>query len=135
MAAQLTSLVIEGVPERFPKLKFVFIEGGFGWVPAITWRMDKHWQRFRDEVPHVKRPPSEYVREHFWFTTQPIEEPDNARHLRAVIEWIGIDRLLFSSDYPHWDYDDARFAFKTPLTDAERVKIFNTNARAVYKLD
>jgi predicted TIM-barrel fold metal-dependent hydrolase len=135
MAAQLTSLVIEGIPERFPKLKFVFIEGGFGWVPAITWRMDKHWQRFRDEVPHVKRPPSEYVRERFWFTTQPIEEPDNARHLRAVIEWIGIDRLLFSSDYPHWDYDDARFAFKTPLTDAERVKIFNTNARAVYKLD
>ena len=107
VAAQLTSLVIEGVPERFPKLKFVFIEGGFGWVPAITWRMDKHWQRFRDEVPHVKRPPSEYVREHFWFTTQPIEEPDNARHLRAVIEWIGVDRLLFSSDYPHWDYDDA----------------------------
>ena len=133
VAAQLTSLVIEGVPERFPKLKFVFIEGGFGWVPAITWRMDKHWQRFRDEVPHVKRPPSEYVREHFWFTTQPIEEPDNARHLRAVIEWIGIDRLLFSSDYPHWDYDDARFAFKTPLTDAERAKIFNANARAVYK--
>ena len=107
VAAQLTSLVIEGVPERFPKLKFVFIEGGFGWVPAITWRMDKHWQRFRDEVPHVKRPPSEYVREHFWFTTQPIEEPDNARHLRAVIEWIGIDRLLFSSDYPHWDFDDS----------------------------
>jgi len=134
VAAQLTSLVIEGVPERFPKLKFVFIEGGFGWVPAITWRMDKHWQRFRDEVPHVKRPPSEYVREHFWFTTQPIEEPDNARHLRAVIEWIGIDRLLFSSDYPHWDYDDARFAFKTPLTDAERAKIFNANARAVYNL-
>ena len=47
---------------------------------------------------------------------------------------VGIDRLLFSSDYPHWDYDDARFAFKTPLTEAERRKIFSTNARAVYKL-
>ena len=133
MAAMLASMVIEGVPERFPKLKFVFIEGGFGWVPATVWRMDQHFERFRSEVPHLKRRPSEYVREHFWFTTQPIDEPDQARHLRQLIEWIGIDRLLFSSDYPHWDYDDARFAFKTPLTEAERNKIFNTNARAVYK--
>ena len=51
-----------------------------------------------------------------------------------IMAAIGFDRILFSSDYPHWDYDDARFAFKTPLTDAERKKIFNTNARAVYKL-
>jgi predicted TIM-barrel fold metal-dependent hydrolase len=133
VAAQLSSLVIEGVPERFPKLKFVFIEGGFGWVPAITWRMDQHFERFRSEVPHLKRKPSEYVREHFWFTTQPSEEPDNAKHLRSVLEWIGIDRLLFSSDYPHWDFDDPRYALKTPLTDAERRKLFNENARAVYR--
>jgi hypothetical protein len=96
--------------------------------------MDKHWQRFRDEVPDVKRPPSEYVRERFWFTTQPLEEPEKSGQLRSVIEWIGVERLLFSSDYPHWDYDDARSGFKTPLTDGERVQIFNANARAIYKL-
>ena len=134
MAAQLTSLVIEGVPERFPRLKIVFIEGGFGWIPPTMWRMDQHFERFRDEVPHLKRRPSEYVREHFWFTTQPIDEPDEAKHLRSLIDWIGVDRLLFSSDYPHWDFDDPRFAFKTPLTEAERAKIFNGNARALYKL-
>ena len=44
MAAQLTSLVLEGVPERFPKLKIVFIEGGFGWIPSATWRMDRHFE-------------------------------------------------------------------------------------------
>ena len=37
--------------------------------------------RLRIETPHVKRPPSEYVREHVWFTTQPIEEPDHPQHL------------------------------------------------------
>ena len=114
--------MIEGVPERFPRLKIVFIEGGFGWIPSTMWRMDQHFERFRDEVPHLKRRPSEYVREHFWFTTQPIDEPDEARHLRSLIEWVGVDRLLFSSDYPHWDFDDPRFAFKTPLTEAERAK-------------
>jgi len=135
VASQLASLVIEGVPEKFPKLKFVFIEGGFGWVPAITWRMDKHFERFRSEVPHLRRRPSEYVKQSFWFTTQPMEEPESAEHLRQVIEWIGIDRLLFSSDYTHWDFDDPRYAFRTPLSDEERRKIFNTNARAVYRFD
>src|SRR3984885_13113220 len=95
MAATLTSLVIEGVPERFPRLRIVFIEGGFGWISSTMWRMDQHFERFRDEVPHLKRRPSEYVREHFWFTTQPIDEPDEAKHLRSLIEWVGVDRLLF----------------------------------------
>jgi uncharacterized protein len=133
MGSMLTSLVLEGIPERFPKLKIVFIEGGFGWIPSTMWRMDRHFDRFRSEVPHLKRRPSEYVKEHFWFTTQPIDEPDEAKHLRSLIEWVGVDRLLFSSDYPHWDFDDPRFAFKTPLTETERRKIFSSNARAVYK--
>ena len=77
MQNTLASLVFEGVLERFPKLKVVMIEGGFAWVPALCWRMDKHWERMRAETPHLKRPPSEYVREHFWFTTQPIEEPES----------------------------------------------------------
>src|SRR6202000_730174 len=134
MAAQLTSLVLEGVPEHFPRLKIVFIEGGFGGIPSAPWRMDRHFDHFRDEVPHWKRRPSEYVKEHFWFTTQPIDEPDEAKHLRQLIEWVGVDRLLFSSDYPHLDLDDPRYAFKTPLTETERRKIFGANARAVYGL-
>ena len=134
MQSTVVSMVFEGVFERFPGLKVVLVEGGFAWAPALCWRMDKHWERMRAETPRVKRPPSEYVREHFWFTTQPIDEPDDGRHLRSLIEWVGVDRLLFSSDYPHWDFDDPRFAFKTPLTEAERAKIFNANARALYKL-
>ena len=134
MGSMLTSLVLEGIPERFPKLKIVFIEGGFGWIPSTMWRMDRQFDRFRSEVPHLKRRPSEYVKEHFWFTTQPIDEPDEGKHLRSLIEWVGVDRLLFSSDYPHWDFDDPRFAFKTPLTEAERAKIFRGNASAIYKL-
>jgi uncharacterized protein len=67
-------------------------------------------------------------------TTQPIDEPDETRHLRSLLEWGGVDRLLFSSDYPHWDFDDPRFAFKTPLTEAERRKIFGGNARTLQRL-
>src|SRR6202022_1488373 len=65
MAATLTSLVIEGVLERFPRLKIVFIEGGFGWLAPTLCGCTQYFERFRSEVPHLKRRPSEYVREHF----------------------------------------------------------------------
>ena len=110
------------------------IECGFTWVPAMSWRMDKHWERMRKEVPHLKRPPSEYMREHFWFATQPIEEPENPHHLSEVIDWIGWDRLVFSSDYPHWDFDDPRYTFKINLTERQRSMIFRENAQALYRL-
>ena len=51
MQATVVSLVFEGVFERFPGLKIVLIEGGFAWVPALCWRMDKHWERMRQETP------------------------------------------------------------------------------------
>jgi predicted TIM-barrel fold metal-dependent hydrolase len=130
----VTSLIFEGVFDRFPKLKVVLIEGGFSWAPALGWRMDKHWERMRAEVPHVKRPPSEYLRENFWFTTQPIEEPQKPEHLADIIGWLGWDRLIFSSDYPHWDFDHPRHAFKFALTDEQKAKVFRDNAKAVYGL-
>ena len=131
----LTSLVLEGVFERFPDLKIVLVEGGFAWAPPLAWRLDREWERMRDEVPHVKRPPSEYIRRNVWFTTQPIEEPGRSRHLADTIRWIGADRLMFSTDYPHWDFDDPRFAFKVPLGEHDKRLIFRDNARAVYGLN
>ena len=100
------SLVLEGVFERFPKLKMVMIEAGFGWAPSLAWRLDKVFERLHSEVPHLKRKPSEYIRDHIWWTTQPMEDPERREHLFQVIEWIGWDKLLFATDYPHWDYDE-----------------------------
>ena len=131
----ISSMVMEGVFERFPSLKVVVIEGGFAWAPALGWRLDRQWARMRDEVPHVKRPPSEYIREHVWYTTQPIEEPERRRDLLDTIAWVGADRLMFSTDYPHWDFDDPRFTFKVQLPEAQRRAIFGGNAKALYRLD
>ena len=130
----MTSLVLEGVFEQFPGLKIVLIEGGFAWVPSLAWRLDHAWERMRSEVPHVKRPPSEYIREHFWYTTQPVVEPERPRDLLDIIRWIGHDRLLFSTDYPHWDFDDPRVAFKVKLPEEWQRGIFGDNARALYRL-
>jgi uncharacterized protein len=130
----VTSLVIEGVFERFPRLKVVIVEGGFAWLAPLTWRLDKLFERMRNEVPHLRRWPSEYIRQHVWVSTQPMEEPRDRRQVLDMMEWIGWDRLLFASDYPHWDFDDPFRAFPAGLDPEHRRQILSTNARAVYRL-
>jgi uncharacterized protein len=132
MQNQAASLILEGVFEAFPRLKVVLIEGGFAWGPTLAWRLDNHWRKMRSEVPQLKRPPSEYMRSNLWFATQPVEEPENPDDLRQVFEWIGWDRILYSSDYPHWDFDDPRYAFRVELTDDQERMIFRDNAMEVY---
>ncbi len=132
--AGLSSLVIEGVFERFPALKVILVEAGFAWAPALAWRLDKAWKTLRAETPHLKLAPSEYIRRQVWWTTQPMEEPDPREHLLDTIGWIGWDRLLFATDYPHWDFDDPSHAFPQKMTEAQRRRLFLGNAREVYGL-
>ena len=132
--ALLSSLVLEGVFERFPGTRVLLIEAGIAWLPPLLWRLDKHWQRLRSETPHLKRPPSEYIREHVWLTTQPMEEPERRKHFTDMVEWIGIDRLLFATDYPHWDFDDPVWSIPVRLGDDAREALFRGNARRLYGL-
>jgi uncharacterized protein len=131
----LASLVLEGVFEQFPNLKVVLIEGGFGWLPALSWRLDKHWERLRDEVPELSRPPSDYIREHIWITTQPMEEPEDREYLLDVMSWVGHERILFATDYPHWDFDDPAHALPGGLDPLQREAISSGNAKALFGLE
>ncbi|MEJ0016316.1 MAG: amidohydrolase family protein [Acetobacteraceae bacterium] len=49
-----------------------------------------------------------------------------------MLSWIGWDRILFATDYPHWDFDDPETAIKAPLTEQHRRMLFRDNACAVY---
>lgn len=132
--AQTVSLVCEGVCEKYPNLNFVLIEGGFAWLPHVMWRLDKNWKGLRTEVPWLKRPPSEYIRERFRLTTQPIEEPEKPEHLFQLFDMIGGDSMLmFASDYPHWDFDSPTQAFPRLPADLKK-RIFVENARELYGL-
>ena len=123
--ANVISLVCHGVFERFPELHLVIAEGGFAWLPDVMWRLDKDWESLRDEVPWVKRRPSEYVLDHVRLTTQPIVEPRNRKHLEAMLEMVCAERtLLFSSDYPHWDFDNPLRALNAlPAALRDRVRV------------
>jgi predicted TIM-barrel fold metal-dependent hydrolase len=132
--SQVVSLVCEGVFEQFPTLKIVMIEGGFAWLPPLMWRLDAAYGRLRAETPHLKRLPSEYIREHFWITTQPMEEPTKPAQFHQLLDQLGMsDRLIFATDYPHWDFDAPDQAFPVRLDpDLER-RIMADNAKGLYK--
>ena len=129
-----TSFILEGVFSRYPNLKVVMIEGGFAWVPSVAWRLDAHWKRMRDEVPFLVEPPSHYMKRNLWYTTQPVDEPERPDDLRQIFDWIGWDRILFATDYPHWDMDNPELAFRCRMSEPERRMIYADNARTLYGL-
>lgn len=132
--AHAGSLVLEGTFEKFPGLKVLLTEGGFGWLPHLMWRMDKNFKALRSTMPWLKQEPSAYVREHIRLTSQPVEEPKNPGHFLEILEMMGAERTLcFSSDYPHWDFDDPFRAFPSGLPQALRDRIFWENAAELYQ--
>jgi predicted TIM-barrel fold metal-dependent hydrolase len=133
-AAHVVSLLCCGTFERFPELRFVFVEGGFAWVAPLLWRLENHWDAMRQELPHGARRPTEVLLEHVRFTSQPLEEPPAPGHLRATLGMADVGQLLlFSSDYPHWDYDDPR-RVTARLPKAERAAVLAGNAIELYGL-
>jgi predicted TIM-barrel fold metal-dependent hydrolase len=136
-ATHLVSMIFNGVFERYPDLRVVYVEGGIAWLPALMRRMDRNWEDLRSEVPWVKKPPSEYAAAQAFFTTQPIEEPlEGPAALMDVFagaEHLLSRNILFSTDYPHWDADEPRWVlrqFPAEYHDAIRGK----NAAALYNL-
>jgi uncharacterized protein len=133
--SQLVSLISEGVFSKFPGLSAVLIESGFTWLPSLMWRLDKNWKGLRREVPWVDRLPSEIVREHVRLTIQPIDGPPDPRYLLQAIEHLGSDELLlYSSDYPHWHFDEREDALPEAMPEDLKRKILVENARALYGL-
>jgi hypothetical protein len=102
----LTHMLFEGVPARFPDLDFVFQEAGIGWISYMTWRLDDHYLELSDEIPHLNKLPSKYVDDQFYFTTQPLgHTAKNPRHLAMALEMAGPENIMYSSDLPHPDFD------------------------------
>ena len=134
-ASQLTSIVSEGVFDQFPTVRVALIEAGFTWLPPHMWRFDKEWKNLRRLVPWVKRPPSEYIREHVRLTVQPLDAPADARQLLRVVDQLGSDdMLLYASHYPrvHAADPEERLIRHLPETLARKVR--SENARALYGL-
>ena len=131
----LTNIVINGIPERFPKLKFMWIEGGLAWVPFLMQRLDNEYMMRTSEAPLLKKLPSDYMRD-MYYTTQPMETHDLGALQTSMRMMNAETQLMFASDYPHWDFNLPSTIYDLPfLSDQARRQILGENARRVFNLD
>lgn len=131
----LTNWLVNGIPVRFPGLKVIWIESGLAWLPFLMQRLDHEWEMRSSEAPLLTKPPSEYMREMF-YTSQPLERPSDMNVLKTTFDMINAEtQLLYSSDYPHWDFDVPSKIYDLPfLSDTARRNILGLNAARLFGL-
>jgi len=134
---QMNDLLISGVLARYPKIKFVSVESGIGWIPFVLEAMDYQFQgnSVAEEHPEFDRLPSEYFKRNvyacYWFEqTAP----------RRLLDKVGVDNILFETDFPHPTSlygEEVHARIKGGLSDCEepvRHKILWENAQKLYKV-
>lgn len=131
----LAVVIGEGLLDRFPGLRFVFLEAGCGWLPYWLYRLDEHYGVMGVQLPALRQKPSELLaRGQLYFSCEADES-----ELARVVEAIGDDWIVFASDYSHFD---SRFPgaaepiLENPrLSEKSKRKILVENARRLYRLD
>ncbi|MGW4335740.1 amidohydrolase family protein [Rhodococcus koreensis] len=128
----LTSMITSGLFEKFPTLRMMLLEWGFSWIPAIAQRLDSSFDILRSESPLVRRLPSEVIREHVRFSSQPFEFVPAADLASILGAFDGFEDLLcFSSDYPHWDADEPTY-IASRIPRSWHRKVFYENATRFF---
>jgi len=132
--AHAVSFIAEGVFEKYPRLKVLFDEVDQFWAVGLMWHMDADWKSLRDQTPWVKRLPSEYFRGHIRVGSQPMLEPENSEQFFCMLDAMHAEEtLVFSSDWPHWDWDDPATTFPK-LPERLHQRVFADNARELFGL-
>ena len=96
--ASVMGVIIGGVAERYPDLRFTILESSGGWLVSFLERLDFRFETLGHSLPELKLTPSDYFRRQGWVAFDPEEAP-----LKLTAEWLGADRIVWGSDYPHPD--------------------------------
>ncbi len=133
LMAAVASMTAGGVLERFPRLRVAFLEGNCSWLPWLLWRLDEYWEMAKSgETAKLEAPPSEYFRRQCFISVDPDED-----QVEWVVQKLGDDTLVFSTDYPHSDshFPEATNLFlKLPLSETSKRKILWDNCARLYNL-
>jgi predicted TIM-barrel fold metal-dependent hydrolase len=135
--ASMAELVMSRVFHTVPNLKVAYSEGGIGWFPYAIMRMDQVWEHYRyynlERTINADVRPSDLVREHIYGCF--IDDPVGI----ANRDFIGLDNILWESDYPHADSlfphsrKNAERVFES-VPDADVRKMVETNARRLFRI-
>lgn len=122
-----------GILERHPRLRVAFLEGNCSWLPWLMYRLDEHWEQDGErDAPELTMAPSEYFKRQCFASTEADEDP-----VKYAIDFMGNDRIVFSTDYPHGDskYPESVNRFlRIDITDDDKRKILWDNCAHIYGL-
>ncbi len=132
----LSSMITQGIPVKYPELNFIIQEAGIGWIPYFMRRFDAEYSGKREDAPMLNQQPSDYIRDQFYFTSQPLEGADDPAYIEHTLRLFdGGNNLMFSSDYPHLDFDHSDELLKMlrgKFSDEEIENIYGQTALSVY---
>jgi uncharacterized protein len=131
----LSSLIAEGAFDRYPALRFVFVDGGSDLLMPFMWRLNNNWRASRAETPWVSRLPTDYLSRHVRFCTSRMEGPPDPAQSTVWAEVSDSPTLLmYASHYPYWLYATPLEAVSRSLPDDMRHRILGANALEIYRL-
>ncbi|HEY8216668.1 MAG TPA: amidohydrolase family protein [Acidimicrobiia bacterium] len=127
----VTTVVCGGVLHRHPRLRVAMLEAGVGWAPYYFERLDEHYELRADEMPAIERPPSSFLED-----GRLVISTEGEGGLAHAIDALGVQSVVWASDYPHWDAEFPgsvkRVLDRDDITDADRRALFDTNPRRLY---
>jgi aminocarboxymuconate-semialdehyde decarboxylase len=124
-------LVFAGVPERFPRIRWVLGHLG-GAIPYLAERLDRGFHAFRECRVNIDRPPSDYLKQ-FYYDTVNFDRDA----LQLAIAFAGVDHILAGSDYPHQIGSIPSMLESLrglPISETDRAKILGLNAARLFNL-
>jgi predicted TIM-barrel fold metal-dependent hydrolase len=130
-SVHLTNWLVNGMPERVPKLKVLWMESGIAWAVALMLRLDAEYMMRSFDAPALKRKPSDYMREMF-YSTQPLERPDDPSLLEALFKALNAEtQLVWGSNFPGSDFDLPSTVYDLPFLSeqAKRAILGGTAAK------
>ncbi len=123
-----------GILHQHPNLRVAFLEANCSWLPFLLWRLDEHWERLGDVYhPELEMAPSEYFKRQCFASVEADEDP-----VKYVIDYMGGDRLIFSTDFPHSDSkfpEAVDWFLKLPIGDEDKRKILWDNCANYYGIE
>ena len=130
----LGSYIVGGVLERFPSLRLALLEGNCSWLPWLLWRLEEQWEMYKDgEQVQLSMKPTEYFLRQCFLSVEPDEGP-----AQNVVNAVGDDNLVISTDYPHPDssfpYAMEKFLQLKEISDASKRKVLWDNCTRLYGL-
>src|SRR5215213_902098 len=129
----MANWLMSGMPERFPKLKVLWLESGIAWAHYLMQRIDSMYLTRVSDAPLLKEKPGHYMRRMF-YCSQPLEQPEDSAALQVAFRALNAEtQLVWGSNFPAHNFDVPATIWDLPfLSENAKKAILGGNAMQLF---